>query len=165
MKLFNPHPECERCREYEMQKSYSQAFTYQVEPTVLAAGEPTELSFDIPTAEEIIQLAPRPFTVINPRTLPASTFSNICEAHILHVPADAPGIVCPVTFKLRAGNIETYNILIDGKHRAARCHIQNQPFRFYQLTEEETARIMTTDKRVELGRALKRILKERMKGR
>jgi hypothetical protein len=95
--------------------------------------------------------------VIDPRTLPPATGDELIAEHVAHVPMTEPGLIGTVTFNVPGSGAQTFNILIDGRHRAARAKRNLKLFFCYLLTEDETQQIMTTSFAEMLAISFKRL--------
>src|SRR5207237_1071831 len=60
------------------------------------------------------------------------------EGHVGHVDPAQPGIIAHVEHRTDEGEVLAGHVLIDGRHRAARCLREGRPFLAYLLTEEES---------------------------
>ena len=148
---------CRRCAEYASQGSTAQNFEYHCEPGSVVG--PTIYWFDVEGARAILTAHSRPQYLIDPHTLPANTCDDLIAEHIAHVPLIEPGIIATVAFEMAGSGLQTFNILIDGRHRAARALNLSKPFFCALLTEEETGRIMTTDINEMMAISLARLLR------
>jgi hypothetical protein len=100
------------------------------------------LAFDIELAHEFCQDGRAP-QLVDIEILDAILQVNgITAEHVDHVDATFPGIACPVDYTPEGQPVFG---LIDGSHRAAKCHREKRPFYAFHLTQEEADRCQQTE--------------------
>lgn len=95
-----------------------------------------KMTFSVRRAEEIVRDAPREALSLQPRYLRHYVNrGDVNVRHLAHVRRGEPGYMGIVRYKGRARRF-----IIEGHHRAYLARTGREPWRYYQLTEEETAK-------------------------
>lgn len=107
-----------------------------------------QLDWDVDAARALIAARPRTAQRLDPHWLQCwlTERSNFTLQHLTHIPPEKlaePGILVEIVGCPPGGQPQSFRILIDGTHRAARKLRQGHPFWAFMLTEEEQRSICT----------------------
>ncbi|HEY9282353.1 MAG TPA: hypothetical protein VIP46_02765 [Pyrinomonadaceae bacterium] len=119
-----PAPPCENCKWVRRRSR------------VVCERKDFGMSFDVQKAARIVRDHPRPLESWTPRQLSHYvTEADVTLRHLPHVDNSKPGIVGVVRHR---GRLRKF--IVEGNHRAFNKRRAREPYHFYPLTEEETAR-------------------------